>query len=119
MATSNLLGGDASPTDHSATGIDSLGPSDASDSGSDSIGVFGSDEMNSDSDRHGTGVRAGIDTDDGDGLGLDIRPDHVEGVRDDEAADFDEDADIDDVANLADLDADDPDALDGEDAVDR
>ncbi len=106
MATSNLLGGDAIPTDHSATGIDSLGPSDASDSGSDSIGVFGSDEMNSDSDRHGTGVRAGIDPGE-DGLGLDIRPDHVDGARDEDGADPDEDADLDAVDNLGTLDADD------------
>jgi hypothetical protein len=86
MATSSILGGDAVEQQHSGTGTGLLGPSDSTDSGSDTVGTLGSDEFDSDSDRFGTGERAGVDTHDGD-TAADLLPDHVErfgGTADDD-----------------------------------
>lgn len=78
MANSILLGEENLDTSStSATGTDSLGPSDSTDSGSDTIGTLGDDEFHSDSDRHGTGERAAVESKSGQ-PGADILPDHLD-----------------------------------------
>ncbi|RYF43492.1 MAG: hypothetical protein EOO25_03015 [Comamonadaceae bacterium] len=99
MAYSSILGGDRAPVQPSGKGADLLGPSDSSDSGSDSIGELGEDDLDSDSDRAGTGDRAGVEPQTA-ASGADILPDRV--VRIGEGNSFG-DGDVD---QLADLDAD-------------
>ncbi len=104
MATSILLGIDPEnlPSEHSSTGIDSLGPSDASDSGSDSAGAYSSD---SDTDRFGTGERTSVEPN-ASPTDTDILPDHIEQLGLD-AEDTPDTRDTDSVA-VEDLPSEDP-----------
>jgi len=68
-------------------GTSALGPSDSSDSGSDSQHAarrLGDALLDSDSDRSGTGERAGATPDTEIEAGSDIAPDHVEEMPDEE-----------------------------------
>ena len=76
MAHSNLLGGDALPTQPSGTDTESLGTSDNSDSGSDVVGALSRAELRSDSDSTGTGESTDVERDDV-AIASDIRPDHL------------------------------------------
>ena len=100
MAYSSILGGERAPVQPSGKGADLLGPSDSSDSGSDSIGELGEDDLDSDSDRAGTGDRAGVEPQSA-ASGADILPDRVVRIGEGNASG---DGDVDE---LADLDADD------------
>lgn len=103
MAYSSILGGERAPVQPSGKGADLLGPSDSSDSGSDSIGELGEDDLDSDSDRAGTGDRAGVEPQSA-ASGADILPDRV--VRIGEGNAFGDG----DVGELADLDTTDEEA---------
>lgn len=63
-------------------GAGALGPSDSSDSGSDTHGASpsgpGDTELDSDTDRQGTGERAGVGRDTPAPDGADIDTDHIE-----------------------------------------
>lgn len=98
MAYSSILGGERAPVQPSGKGADLLGPSDSSDSGSDSIGELGQDDLDSDSDRAGTGDRAGVEPQTG-VSGADILPDRVVRLGEEDGG---EEVDVD---QLADLDA--------------
>ena len=70
-------------------GTGALGPSDSSDSGSDVQGGgagqrLGDAELDGDSDRSGTGERAGATPDVEIPEGADVAPDHIERAPEDE-----------------------------------
>ena len=102
MAYSSILGGERAPTQAEGKTAGSLGPSDSSDSGSDSIGELGEEDLDSDSDRAGTGDRAGVEPQSA-ASGADILPDRVVRIGEGNASGDG------DVNELADLDANDAD----------
>lgn len=107
MAFSSILGADAAPGQPSGRDADLLGPSDNSDSGSDTIGTS---EAHEDSDAAGTGSRGAVAGPDA-REGADILPDRIVNLAEGEG--FPE-ADPDGM-EMTDLDADDVQAVAGDD----
>src|SRR6185436_3599795 len=75
-------------------GTSALGPSDSSDSGSDvqqAASGLGDAKLDSDTDRFGTGERAGVGPDTEIEAGADISPDKIEEAPDEDESEDEED----------------------------